>query len=183
MERRRHSRPPLSSVTLHLETLRETSTMYSRTCLIAIFMAANTIALSATPDMADNACSLLTSAQVSAATNTPVGEGTYLMPTFRKTCTWTASHPVAQGVKIVTVSFETAEMFSGGMAEGRNPGVSSTPVSGLGDSAYYLVAADMAALHIKKQGLTLKVAVYAKLPIAQVEAMEKTLAAEVVSKL
>jgi len=157
--------------------------MYSRICLIATFMAGNAVALSATPDMADNACSLVTSAQVSAATNTQVGEGTYLMPTFRKTCTWTVSHPLPQGVKIVTVSFETLDMFAGGMKAGRTPGVSSTPVSGLRDSAYYLVVADIAALHVQKRGLALKIAVYAKLPVAQVEAMEKTLAAEVLSKL
>ena len=152
-------------------------------CLIALFTAGASGAVSAGPEAGDEACSLLTPAQVSAATNTPVGDGTYLMPTFRKTCTWTVTHPGPQGVKIVTVSFESLDMLAGGMKAGRNPGVSTTPVSGMGDSAYYLVTGDMAALHIKKQGLALKVAVYAKLPVAQVEAMEKTLGAEVVSKL
>jgi hypothetical protein len=157
--------------------------LLSRIGLIALFVAGTTVDVSAAPGVADEACSLLTAAQVGAATNTTVGDGTYLMPTFRKTCTWTVTHPGPQGVKIVTVSFETLDMFDGGMKAGRNVGVAATPVSGLGDSAYYLVAADMAALHIKKRGLAVKVAVYAKLPVPQVEAMEKALATEVVPKL
>jgi hypothetical protein len=155
----------------------------SRTYLIALCIGGVTVAVSAAPQAGDEACSLLTSAQVSAVTNTPMGEGVYMMPTFRKTCTWTASHPAPEGVKIVTVSFEGLDMFTGGMKAGRNPGVSATAVSGVGDSAYYLVAGGIAALHVKKGDLALKVAVYAKLPPEQVEAMEKKLAVEVVPRL
>ena len=157
--------------------------MLSKTCLIALCIGGVTVAVSATPVPGDDACSLITTAQVSAATNTALGDGVYMMPTFRKTCTWTASHPAPQGVKIVTVSFESLEMFAGGMKAGRNPGVSSTVVGGLGDSAYYLEAGGIAALHVKKGGLALKFAVYAKLPLEQVEAMETMLAAQVVPKL
>jgi hypothetical protein len=154
-----------------------------RTCLIALCIGGVTAAVSAAPPTGVDACSLLTTAQVSAATDTPVGDGVYMMPTFRKTCTWTASQPAPQGVKIVTVSFEGLDMFTGGMNASRNPGVSTTAVSGIGDSAYYLVSGGIAALHIRKGGLALKVAVYAKLPPEQVEAMERKLALQVVPRI
>jgi hypothetical protein len=55
--------------------------------------------------------------------------------------------------------------------------------SGIADSAYYLVSGGIAALHIRKGGLALKVAVYAKLPPEQVEAMERKLALQVVPRI
>jgi len=157
--------------------------LLSRILLIALFTAGATVAVSATPGGADDACSLLTTDQVSAATRTPVGEGTYLMPTVRRTCTWAALHPVAQGVKIVTVSYEALDMFAAGLNSGGNAGGSGTPVSGLGDSAYYLMTNGLLGLHVRKGGIALKVAVYSKLPNEQVQAMEKALAVEVVPKL
>jgi hypothetical protein len=36
-----------------------------------------------------DACTLVTAAQVSAAVHVAVGEGTHMMATFVKTCTWT----------------------------------------------------------------------------------------------
>jgi len=159
---------------MRLQRFREANTLLSRICAIALFIASATVA--ATPGAADDACSLLTADQVSAATRTQVGEGAYLMPTVKRTCTWTASHPVAQGVKIVSVSYETMDMFASGVSSGRN-------VTGLGDRAYYLTTNGLVGLHISKGGVALKVAVYSKLPAEEVQAMEKQLATDVVSKL
>ena len=44
---------------------------------------------------ADDACVFLTTAQVSAAVGVAVSDGTYVTPTFKKTCTWTAHDPQA----------------------------------------------------------------------------------------
>jgi hypothetical protein len=168
---------------MRVQSCGEANTLLSRRCLIALFTVGATAAVSAAPGVADDACSLITADQVSAATRTPVGDGAYLMPTVRKTCTWAAIHPVAQGVKIVTVSFESLDMFAAGMTAGRNAGVTATPVSGLGDSAYFLDTNGLLGLHVRKGGVALKVAVYSKLPAEQVQTMERALAAEVVSKL
>ncbi len=51
---------------------------------------------------ADDACALLTAAQVSAAVGVAAGDGTYVMPTFKKTCTWTVPNS-AGGIRFVTV--------------------------------------------------------------------------------
>jgi hypothetical protein len=58
-----------------------------------------------------------------------------------------------------------------------------TSVSGLGDDAYYLAAGNYAALFVKKGNVEFKVAVYGGAPLEQKEAVAKTLAEQVVSKL
>jgi hypothetical protein len=143
----------------------------------------------------DDACSLLTKAQVSTAVNVPVGEGTYVTPTFHKTCTWTP----ASGDKVisaVTLYLQTADAYDGGkrMAEqmvamakmqgGKDASQSGvTSASGVGDDAYYFNAGTLTSLLVKKGSMSFKVSVYAHLPVEKKEAMEKTLALEVLSKL
>ena len=53
----------------------------------------------------------------------------------------------------------------------------------MGDDAYYYVAGDQAALFVKKGAASFKVAVYARIPVAEKEAMELKLARDVVAKL
>src|ERR1044071_1318817 len=95
---------------------REASTMHSGIRLVASGITTFVVAASAAPPAAaattDDACSLVTSAQVSSAVKTSVGAGTYTTPTYKKTCTRTVSPPAAQGVKVVTVSFESPAMFA-----------------------------------------------------------------------
>jgi hypothetical protein len=154
------------------------------TSIVAFILIAGAgFAATATAAAPEDACALLTAAQVGSAVGTPMNEGAYTTPTFKKTCTWTAAHAGANGVKIVTVWFEGVEMFAGGLKAARNPGVSASSIGGLGDSAYYLTVGNFVALHVKKGGAALKVAVYASLPTDRVQAMEKTLAQAVVAKL
>jgi len=130
----------------------------------------------------DDACALATSAQVGAAVATPVGAGSYVTPTFKKTCTWTPAH-ASNGVKAVTLSLEGVQMYAAGKRAGANPGVSDTSVSGIGDEAYYMVVGSVTTLHIKKGTEALKVSVYATAPAEQVRAMERALAETAVAKL
>jgi hypothetical protein len=154
------------------------------TSIVAFILSAGAgFAPTVTAAAPEDACALLTAAQVGSAVGTPMNEGAYTTPTFKKTCTWTAAHAGANGVKIVTVWFEGVEMFAGGLKAARNPGVSTSSIGGLGDSAYYLTVGNFVALHVKKGGAALKVAVYASLPADRVQAMEKTLAQAVVAKL
>ena len=165
--------------------LLEAATLLSRIRLIAI--GALSVASAATsPSLmaagAEDACALLTPAQVSAAVSASVGAGTYVMPTFKKTCTWTASH-AANGVRIVTVSFEGLQMYAAGKRAGASGMASGTSVSGIGDEAFYLATGNQVALHVKKGSAALKIAVYAEAPAEKVRAMEKALAQAVVAKL
>lgn len=130
----------------------------------------------------DDACSLATRAQVGAAVMATVAPGLHVTPTFKKTCTWTAAH-AANGVRIVTLSLEGQGMYAAGKRSAANPGVSVTPLGGIGDEAYYLITGNLVSLHLKKGGVALKVAVYARAPVERIRAMEKALAQVVVAHL
>ncbi len=58
-----------------------------------------------------------------------------------------------------------------------------TPVSGIGDDAYYLAVGDNVGLIVKKGNAAFKVAVYGQLPLEKKQAMEKTLAQQIVANL
>lgn len=124
----------------------------------------------------DDACSLVTPAQVSSAAGTTVGAGEYVTPTFKKTCTWHA-----KGI-IVTLNLQDGAAFE--KAKGlATYGGKLTEVGGLGDGAYYMAMGTQVGLMVKKGNTAFKVAVYAKLPLEKLEAMEKAVAQQVVGKL
>lgn len=132
-----------------------------------------------------DACTLLTPAQVGAAVGTPVANGKHVTPTYVKTCTWSPSG--SSSVKAVTLYLQTAASYDGGKrmasqmaAAGKGGAVKPASV---GEDGYYFVAGEQVGLLVKKGNLSFKVAVYATLPVAKKEAMELTLAKEVLAKL
>lgn len=133
-----------------------------------------------------DACTLLTPAQVGAVVGSAVSDGTHVTPTFVKTCTWTPSGKSKVGS--VTLNLQTAAFYDGGkrqatmaaLAAGQGAAVKP---AGVGDDAYYFVTGDQAGLFVKKGGVSFKVAVYAKLPVDEKEAMELKLARQVAAKL
>ena len=133
-----------------------------------------------------DACTLLTPVQVAAAVGGAVSDGTHVTPTFVKTCTWTPSGKSKLGS--VTLNLQTAAFYDGGKrqatmaAAAGGKGAEMKPAS-VGDDAYYFVTGDQAMLFVKKGAVSFKVAVYAKLPIEEKEAMELKLAKEVVPRL
>jgi hypothetical protein len=132
-----------------------------------------------------DACTVVTPAQVGAAVGGKVGDGTHVTPTFVKTCTWTPSDK--SKVVSVTLNLQTAAFYDGAkrqatMAATVGKGNEMKPAS-VGDEGYYFVTGDQATLFVKKGATSFKVAVYAKLPIGEKEAMEMKLAKEVAAKL
>ena len=91
-------------------------------------------------------------------------------------------------IKSITLNLQTAANYEGGkqqmaMVLAMKPeGVSMKPAS-VGDDAYYFVTGDQAGLLVKKGSVSFKVAVYAKMPLADKEAIELKLAKDVVAKL
>ncbi|HTC43633.1 MAG TPA: hypothetical protein VK696_01155 [Steroidobacteraceae bacterium] len=71
-------------------------------------------------------CNLLTAAQVSAVVGASFGAGAPL----GASCTWTAPH------LIVTLSLKSAGDWQQSKSAGAGPGISKTPVGGLGDDAF-----------------------------------------------
>ena len=60
---------------------------------------------------------------------------------------------------------------------------SAVKTVGVGDEGYYFVTGDQVGLLVKRGSVSFKVAVYAKLPVDKKEAMELTLAKDVLTKL
>ncbi len=139
---------------------------------IFFLVAVAIMAQSAAAGPLEDACSLLTVAQVSGAVSASVGDGSYVTPTFKKTCTWTAPGT------IVTLMLENLDAYQAGKHTNL-----ATSVSGVGDDAYYLGAGSTVGLIVKKGNIAFKVAVYAKIPLERKQAMEKALAQQVISKL
>ena len=132
---------------------------------------------------ADDACALLTQAQLGAALNVAVGAGSYQIPTHKQTCTWNATGTVAKGAKYVTLMLEGADAYAAGKRTGPMKTISITPVSGIGNDAFYLTANGNVGLNVRKGKVAFKIAVYGDLPLDKKQAMEKSLAQQVVSKL
>jgi hypothetical protein len=134
-----------------------------------------------------DACTLLTPAQVGAAAGVAVGNGTHVTPTFVKTCTWTPS--AKSTISAITLNLQNAAFYDGGkrqasmaIAATGSGDVKMKPAS-VGDDAYYFVTGEQSMLWVKKGAVSFKVAVYAKMPLADKEAIEMKLAKDVVAKL
>jgi hypothetical protein len=125
-----------------------------------------------------DACSLLTQVQIKSAIGADVSEG---VAGSAKLCQWNASLAPGAKVNFVTLVLQDPNFFAGGKTAPAPAIV--TPVSGIGDDAYFVAVRDQVGLVVKKGSSAFKVAVYAKLPIDQKESMEKTLAAQIALQL
>ena len=121
-------------------------------------------------------CSLLTSAQVTAAVRVSVGAA---QPIANTGCSWSGPH------MIVTVSLSDASKWD--QMKTPRPGMNRTAVSGLGDDAFFttLGAApgkETATLSLKKGGTAYLIKVYGG-TVSDQMSMEKTLAGNVLANL
>jgi hypothetical protein len=149
--------------------------------VIAAFVAVAGLAPSANAAPPGNACSLLTAAQVSAALGMPVGAGTYVAPTFKKTCSWNAT---TEGGGTVTLNLQGLQQYESGKKLARyGNSVSATPIGGIGDEAYYFGTDKLVSLIVKKGNAAFKIAVYAQIPVEKQQAAEKALALLIVALL
>ena len=150
---------------------------------IFIFRVASAPSASAAPP--DDACSVLTQAQVSAALGVSVGAGSHVTPTFLKTCTWAPAGGPAQGVKYVTLMLQSADGYdTAKKVMDQTKGMTVASVSGIGDDAYYLSLSNILSLIVKKGNVAFKFTIYGgDFPVEKKKAMEKTLVLQVLSKL
>jgi hypothetical protein len=149
--------------------------------IIGTLVVGAAISQSANAAAPDDACSLLTPGQVSVGLGVPVGEGTYIMPTFKKTCTWNAT---TNGGGTVTLNLQSLDQYDGGRKlASYGKSVSATSVGGIGDDAYYSGTNKLVSLVVKKGSVAFKVAVYAHMSVERQQAAEKALALQVISQL
>lgn len=159
---------------------------------LLIILAATALPVAAATE---DACSLLTSAQISDAVGVPMSTGKYVTPEYKKTCTWTPSGD-AKGIRAVTLYLETAQDYDAGkkmmeqtiaMMKATKPEdaakVQNSTVSGIGDDAFSLTLGTTTGLMVKKGAAAFKVEVYAELNAEKKLEIEKALAREVLPKL
>jgi hypothetical protein len=149
----------------------------------AIFIIGTAMSLSANAAPND-ACSLLTQAQIKSVLNLTVSTGTATPD--KKACSWSVSNPVPKGVRFFTVTLESTNSFQGGkFASVAIQGVTVTSASGVGEDAYYLTASAFVFLHVKKGAVAFRISLYAgtDITIEKTEDMEKTLALQIASEL
>jgi len=133
-----------------------------------------------------DACSLISQSQLSAALGVSVGAGKPIAS--GKSCQW-RQPPAKPGdeVFIVDVTIVDMHAFEIGKAASAAAGPSgpkATPISGLGDDAYYYVLGQISEIRLKKGNSFLGVRVSGgKKPLAEYEAKEKAVAAAIVPKL
>ncbi len=149
---------------------------------LGILLSASLMLASISPASAapSDACTLVTTQQVTAAIGVVMGAGTHVTPTFVKTCTWVSSGDNPH--EIATLSFQDPQAFGAG----RIPIVKSitvVPASGIGDGAYYVVVGNLVTLMVKKGGVVLKAALYAEIPLDKRKTIERALALQALNKI
>lgn len=120
-------------------------------------------------------CSLLTTAQVSGAIGGAAQPG---QPINKTGCSWSSTTPKA----MVTISFDNLGTYAT-MKAGRSPVVTKTPVSGVGDDAFYSTMGPTTTLTVKKGDTYFVVRVYGFPDQAKQREIEKTLGAEAAAKM
>jgi hypothetical protein len=151
---------------------------FTATAITALAVAALSPPAFAAPN---DACSLLTPAEVGAALGTAAEAGQPVTPTDHKVCTWKA----ADGKSWATLMLQPASAYDGGMRLAAYSGGKLAPeqVAGLGEGAYFLPVGDQVGLMVKKGAVSFKVAVYQHGPVGPKETAEKALAGKVVARL
>jgi hypothetical protein len=139
-----------------------------------------------------DACALLTAPQVSSALGAVVGPGQPIMPTNATMCTWREQGVPAGTERNVSVSVMAVKSFENGKIP--MTGITKTPVSGVGDEAYFIEPRGMAAgLSVRKGDTCFQVrarsnptwAKTGKTPESEAkdQAVDRALALEILKKL
>ena len=156
--------------------------------IVSVAIATATLSLCAAGAWATDACSLLTQAQVSAVLGVQVGPGEHIVPNNIAMCGWSQPGHHGMSDKKVVLTLYTqlgtrtpVDRFN--TAKTPIQGVTKTPVSGIGDEAFYSTASGLGtALVVRKGNTPFHVDVHG-FPVEQAKEKEKTLAGEILSKL
>ena len=151
---------------------------YSRYFIVACICVSASLGSKTAAAQPASPCSLLTSAQVTAAVGVSVGAA---QPIANTGCSWSAPH------MIVSLSLWDGSASGWGKMKASIAGINKTPISGLGDEAVMstMGPADgkqFVTLSVKKGSTAYLFKVYGPTASEQIS-MEKTLAGDVLAKL
>ncbi len=120
-------------------------------------------------------CNLLAREQVSTVFGVSVGAGS---PIANTGCSWQSIGP---SKIMVTLSMQTEKMFAGAKSSAA-PGMTKTPISGIGDEAIFTGVPNFSSLWVRKRTTFPLIRVYG-LSVSEAQTKLEALAADVVSKL
>jgi hypothetical protein len=149
------------------------------TALLLAYAAGATAQQSSVP-----ACSLISASRVSEVLGSPVEQQASQTSTI---CGWAREHDNnPNGKRVLLTVYETLGALSPSdrFTAGKTPstGVTKTPLSGVGDDAYYVDTTGFGiGLTVKKANFVFQIRVYGFSP-SQIKVLEKTLALDVVGK-
>jgi hypothetical protein len=123
-----------------------------------------------------NPCEQVTAAKVSAALGETVAAG---QQAGTKTCSWSANKPTHQ---VVSLMYSPPGDWNTRKTRPM-PGVTRTTVSGVGDEAFTMTAANFTTLYVKKGSTIFMVRVYGVPDVGRQIAIEKTIAQMVAAKV
>jgi hypothetical protein len=144
--------------------------------------AAATPATTAGAPVTLDACKLITTDEAAAVLGEPVDPGT--VPTPGATSCLFSSHP-ATGVDMNSIEISLIRVSEFTPDKKSIPGLTFTPVSGIGDGAYFVsMGAGHTVLNVRKGQVAFTTSVLlAKASDATIEAGEKTLALEILGRI
>ena len=149
--------------------------MHANSCSVTVLVGMSLMSLAAVRSVSAaapaDACTLLSAAEVSAVLGATVGAGTHPNSASTSSCLWSA------GATSVAVTLTTADTYNSSkmilertqqaMAAKKNANaaqVSITPVSGLGDEAYYGGIGAHAKLNVRKGSSSVSVEILGDVP-------------------
>jgi hypothetical protein len=121
-------------------------------------------------------CAQITATEVSTVLGEAVAAG---QKAGTKTCSWTASKPTHE---IVSLMYSPPGDWSTRKTR-QMPGVTKTPVSGVGDEAFSETAGGFTTLYVKKGSTIFMVRVYGVPDVGRQLAIEKPIAQKVAAKV
>ena len=139
-------------------------------------------ARSAAAPLPTDACTLLTVNQINTTLDAKLASGEHIVPSDTLLCGWSEPGGPTITNKRVTLSITNPQKFE----IGKTPikGIDKTPVSGIGDDAFYTTASGLGTtLSVKKGTFCFNLSVKGNFPLDKVKAMEKTLSQDVLAKV
>jgi hypothetical protein len=137
---------------------------------------------SAAAPLPTDACTLLTLDQINTTLDAKLGGGEHIVPSDTLLCGWSEPGGPTITNKRVMLSITNPQKFE----IGKTPikGIDKTPVSGIGDDAFYTTAGGLGTtLSVKKGNFCFNLSVKGNFPLDKVKAMEKTLAQDALAKM
>jgi hypothetical protein len=137
------------------------------------------------PGPVTDACSVLTPDEISAAVRVPIDPGKHIPASSTVMCAWLESKTFGVTAEKLVLNFTSLDSFKKEKAAGsKSRRITITPVSGIGDEAFYVITPFGTSLYVRKGNTAIAFTIRDKgLSPDQLMAKEKTLGLAAAARL